>query len=245
VCHLTDFHFENLDKAHVLDDLVMKAPREKTNDYVNVLLNWRKKNERKFAWRRENNPFHILIAEIMLQRTGARQVEPVYAEFVAKYPSVSDLANAPLEDIVKCLRPLGLKYRAIRLKQLAKTLEKEFGGNVPKKERELLGLPGVGKYVANAVQCFAFKRDVPIVDANVLRILKRVFSVNSVEDSHKDLEIWDFAAELIPKGKARDLNISTLDFASLVCTARRPRHHICPLKNICDFYQKKGSHRVE
>ena len=173
-------HFENLDKAHVLDDLVMKASREKTNDYVSVLLNWRKKNERKFAWRREDNPFHILIAEIMLQRTGARQVEPVYAEFVAKYPSVSDLANAPLEDIVKCLRPLGLKYRAIRLKQLAKTLEKEFGGNVPKNERVLLGLPGVGKYVANAVQCFAFKKDVPIVDANVLRILKRVFSVNSV-----------------------------------------------------------------
>ena len=237
-------HFKNIDKTRALDDLVMEMPRKKIKDYADLLLKWGKKNERRFAWRQENDPFHILVAEIMLQRTGARQVEPVYAEFVARYPSVHDLANAPFEDVLRYLRPLGLTYRAARLKQLAETLEKKFGGKVPRSECELLCLPGVGKYVANAVQCFAFRKEVPIVDANVLRVLNRVFSLDSMQDSHKDQEIWGFAARLIPEGKARDLNFSTLDFASLVCTTRNPRHCICLLKNICDFYQKKGAHTV-
>lgn len=235
--------FKNLDKAHTLDDVAMRVPAEKTKCYVDRLLKWGKKNERRFAWRQENDPFHILIAEIMLQRTSARQVEPVYAEFVTRYPSVRDLRKAPFDDVLSCLRPLGLAYRAVRLKQLAETLEKEFDGIVPKGERELLSLPGVGKYVANAVRCFAFKKDVPIVDTNVLRVLNRVFSVYSIH-SHKDPKIWGFAAGLIPADKARDLNISTLDFASFVCTARRPRHSICPFKDICDFHQKKSKHAL-
>jgi A/G-specific adenine glycosylase len=238
VCQL-----KNLDKALTLDDVAMRVSAEKTKCYVDRLLKWGKKNERRFAWRKETDPFHILIAEIMLQRTGARQVEPVYAEFVARYPSIRDLLKAPYDDVLSCLRPLGLAYRAVRLKQLAETLEKEFDGMVPKSEPELLSLPGVGKYVANAVRCFAFKEDVPIVDTNVLRVLNRVFSVDSI-DSHKDPKIWGFAARLIPAGKARDLNISTLDFASFVCTARRPHHDICPFKDICDFHQKKRKHAL-
>jgi len=215
-------------------------PDKKKTVFVARLIAWGEKNRRDFPWRRSNNAFHILVAELMLQRTIARQVEPVYMKFVTQYPSSQDLAKARLEDIAEDLQSLGLAYRALRLKQIADMIVTKFDGKVPQTEDGLLQLPGVGRYVANAVQCFAFGKEVPLVDTNILRVMKRFFSITTSKESHKKREIWDLMATLIPKQRAREFNLSILDFASLICTAKNPSHEVCPLRDICDFYQKRA-----
>jgi len=211
---------------------------KKRRFFVSKVLGWGHNNIRDFPWRRTTNAFHVLIAELMLQRTNADQVEPVYKKFIAQYSSPQDVAKTPLGDIAKSLQSLGLAYRAHRLKRISDMIVEKFGSMVPRNEDALLQLPGVGKYIANAVRCFAFNMDAPLVDTNILRVMKRVFSITTSEESHKDLEIWSLVTSIIPKQKAREFNLSILDFASLVCTARNPIHGACPLKGICDFYAR-------
>jgi A/G-specific adenine glycosylase len=228
-----------------LRESAMVAVETKKATFARRLLKWGKRNRRDFSWRREMDAFHILVAEIMLQRTGAQQVEPVYRRFIAKYPLLHDLASAPLENVLDDLRSLGLAYRGARLKQVADIIETQFGGKIPDGENELLSLPGIGKYVANAVQCFAFKKDLPLVDSNVLRVLDRVFSIKSVPDSHKKLQMWHFMSNMIPEGRAKEFNLSLLDFAGVLCAPKTPHHEICPMRGICDFYKlKKSGHHA-
>ena len=221
----------------------MSVLPSKKKIFVSELIRWGSVNRRDFPWRRTTNPFHVLVAEVMLQRTNARQVEPAYHRFIDQYPSPKDLAEARLEDVAKDLQPLGLAYRASRLKQMANIIVAKLGGEVPSREEELLQLPGVGKYVASAVRCFAFEKDVPIVDANVLRVMKRVFSIKTPKESHKKPEMWNLMAAMIPKKKAREFNLSILDFAGLICTSRNPVHETCPLRDICDFYARINMHK--
>lgn len=204
--------------------------------FVKQIIIWGKINRRQFEWRKTNNPFHILIAELLLQRTAARQVEPVYGKIIEKYPSPAALANAELEDLYLMLKPLGLAYRAGRLIEISKVLEKEFEGNVPQNEKELLSLNGIGKYAANAVLSFAYGKDVGIVDTNILRVISRYFSVYTPLGSHKKLQIWNFVNALIPQGESRDFNLSMLDFSNLVCKTKEPMHEVCPIKSYCSFY---------
>jgi len=215
----------------------MATHQERKRIFATRLIAWGKKNRRDFPWRRSKNAFHILIAELMLQRTVAKQVKPVYTRFIAQYPSPQDLATARLEDIAKDLQSLGLAYRASRLKQIADIIVMKFEGKIPATEHELLQLPGVGRYVANAVLCFAFDKDVPLVDANILRVMKRVFSITTPKESHKKPEIWDLMATMILRQKAREFNLSILDFASLICTVKNPLHETCPLRDVCHFYK--------
>lgn len=217
---------------------IIAIPEEKRRVFVKRLMAWGRKNRRNFPWRRSDNPFHILVAELMLQRTIARQVEPVYTRFITRYPTPQNLAKARLKDIAKDLQSLGLAYRAQRLKQTAGIIVSKFKGKIPATLDELLQLPGVGRYVANALLCFGFGKDVPVVDANVLRVMKRVFSITTSKETHKKPEIWDLMANVIPKQKARQFNLSIIDFASLVCTAKNPLHEACPLRDICDFYRE-------
>jgi A/G-specific adenine glycosylase len=204
--------------------------------FAKRIIIWGKTNRRSFLWRQSKNPFHILIAELLLQRTAAKQVEPVYTKIIMRYSSPAELANARLEDILTILKPLGLAYRASRLIEISRFLQEEFQGIVPSDKKELMKLRGVGNYSANAVLSFAFGKDVAVVDANVLRVIKRVFSIEVSAESHKDLAIWSFVNGLIPKGQASDFNFSLIDFSSLVCSSKNPKHKICPIKGLCNYY---------
>lgn len=221
----------------------MTTEEKKRKRFSSEILKWGKLNERDFPWRHEKNAFHILVAEIMLQRTAAKQVKTVYENFITKFPTIESLAIASFEEISEELRSIGLAYRANRLKRISVTLQTKYGGKVPMNESELESLPGVGKYVANAVRCFAFRKQVPLVDSNILRVFNRVFSIGSKNGYHKKQEIWDFASILVPEGFARDYNLYLLDFASLICSARNPKHHSCFIKEICDFYQNEVNKR--
>jgi A/G-specific adenine glycosylase len=213
----------------------MKVSLEKARIFVTELLKWGDRNRRNFPWRATINPFHILVAELMLQRTNASQVAPVYLKFIDKYPSPQDVALAKLEDVSEDLRPLGLAYRANRLKQIADILLLKYDGRVPESEAELVELPGVGKYVANAVLCFAFGKMQPLVDANIIRVMTRIFSVEIPGEAHKKPEFWNLMKEILPAEGAREFNLSILDFASMICKSSNPDHDVCPVRNVCNF----------
>ena len=199
------------------------------------MIVWFQKNARDYPWRHTNDPYRILVAELMLQRTAARQVELVYRRFLNRFPDPYALASAELQELKDELKPLGLAYRASRFLNIGKALVKKFHGTVPHEEDQLLELPGVGKYIARAVLCFAFNQDVAVVDSNVIRVIKRVFSLDAGKDEHKKMWFWKFMDEIIIKGRAKEFNLSLIDLGDLICTPRNPRHDICPLKEICDL----------
>lgn len=181
------------------------------------------------------------MAEYLVQRTKASQVEPIYREFLKKWPDFISLSKATLREITSVIRPLGLEYRAKRIRIIAKLIVRLFGATIPDDLDELKRLygKGVGDYMAHAILCFAYDQDVPVVDKNVERILKRVFSVRARKDGHRDQRLWTFAAQLVPRGKARYYNWSMIDFGALVCPAKNPLCSSCPVLEICDYGQDR------
>jgi len=208
--------------------------------FVEKILDWHKRNERDFVWRKTRDPYKVLVAEIMLQKTDAKKVSEIYDGFIEKYPNPYILANAPLSELRKDIMLLGIHKRAERLKNLAGDVIKNHGGDIPPKKEDLLELPGVGEYISNAVLCFAFGKDAPLLDANVIRVLERAFSIKSPKQRPRtDKNLWAAAERLIPKGKAREYNFALLDFAANVCTARNPKHENCIVRDVCNFYTKR------
>jgi len=216
--------------------------QEKVESFVRALLSWAKDNTRDFPWRKTNDPYRILIAEIMLQRTKADQVVPSFENFVLNYPNPQVLDKTSLEDVRKSIRSLGLEKRAQGLKRLAKQLVTHHGGKIPNNKKELLGLYGIGNYIANAVLCLAYGEDVPLVDANFARVLKRVFSLQTKEPAQKDKRVWLFATRIMPyaRSHSRELNLAIIDLASLICTPKNPKCAECPLNKNCDYALRTG-----
>src|SRR5581483_11008816 len=141
------------------------------------LHHWDSGYRRFFPWRATDNAFHIMMAELMLRRTQARQVVKIYNDFIVKYPDAHALATAPTEDVASTLFSLGLAWRVPAFQQVARILVERYDGIVPSHYDELLALPGVGDYVASAVCCFAFGQAISIIDTNTVRIAGRLFDI--------------------------------------------------------------------
>lgn len=200
-------------------------------------MEWGTQHRRAFPWRSSSDPYGILVAELLVQRTRADQVQPTYTQFIERWPTIVSLAKARPRDIRSVVETLGLDYRVKRISTVAQEIMKMFGGRIPDTLKELKQLygRGFGDYMAHAILCFAFGQDVPIVDKNVERILKRVFSLATRADAHRDPKLWTFAGSLVPPRRAREYNWSLLDFGALVCTPKDPKCPICPLLQLCDF----------
>lgn len=214
---------------------------EKKKSFAKNIIRWYKKNRRSYPWRRTKNPFRILVSEMMLQKTDTKKVLSIYPLVIKKYPTPKHLALANLRTLRKEIHLLGINDRARRLKVTSKMIFRAHRAKVPQNRKELLTLLGVGDYIANAVLCFAFNRDVPLLDSNVIRVIKRVFSVESKKErARTDKKLWEFAESLVAKGKAVDYNRGILDFAALICTAKKPKCKICPNAKICDYFTQGG-----
>jgi len=214
---------------------------EKQKEFSRKLLEWWAINKKDFPWRKTTDPYFLLLAELLLRKTTAKQVERIYVTLVCKYPNSQKLAEADEVELKQLLKPLGMEHlRTILLKNIALEINSKYAGKVPGSEQELLNLPGVGKYVANSILCLVNELDVPMVDTNAVRIVQRVFSFKSQRKRPRDdKEIWLFVSSLIPKGMARSFNLAIIDFAHAVCLPSKPHCLECPVKQECDFLSKQ------
>src|SRR3954465_15449224 len=139
------------------------------------LLDWYRANGRDLPWRKTDDPYHILVSEVMLQQTQVDRVLPKYHEWLEKYPSLAALAEADQEDVTRTWRPLGYNIRPRRLHAIARESVERYGGELPSDEATLLSFNGIGAYTAGAIRSFAFGQRAAILDTNVARVLHRVF----------------------------------------------------------------------
>ena len=204
------------------------------------LITWWKAHGRSFPWRLATNPFHILMAEMMLRRTQARQVVPVYARFVEQYPDAQALANASADDVARALYSLGLSWRVPAFQQLAQALVDRYAGIVPNDYDALVTLPGVGDYVAAAVCSFAFDQPRIIADTNTVRVIGRICGIPTHEESRRRKPIRDLLKGFLDHLYPRAYNYALLDLAALICTPSDPHCPDCPLVAFC----KTGEERL-
>lgn len=199
------------------------------------ILNWSESHARAFAWRQRRDPYAILIAELMLRRTQARQVEPVYTRFLQIFPNPSALARADETQVAELLAPLGLAWRAGNFIPLARLIEEQQSGRVPCDRDALLALPGVGPYVADAVRIFACGASASLVDTNTVRVAGRYFGFQTHPESRRQRPVQAAIDALIDPSKARASNLALLDLAAQLCRPKTPLCVECPVAAQCVF----------
>jgi A/G-specific adenine glycosylase len=189
------------------------------------LLLWGRDHFRQFPWRSPGtSPYLHLIAEVLLRKTRADAVVPVYHAFIERFPDFNTLAEAEEEQLAEVLQPIGLfRIRARALRELARQVVRDHGGNLPRDERLLTDLPHCGRYIANAVLCFVYGEPRALVDANIHRFLCRHFGFAPVVEIHKADHLWQFMGDLVPPGHPQEFNYALLDYCAEVCTPRRSR----------------------
>ncbi len=218
---------------------VRRAPGHwRPEAFASQLLKWFRRNRRAFPWRSTRDPYKVLIAEFMLQRTGALQTVPVYRAFARTFPSLKRARAASDRALAEILEPLGRTGRVHQLREALETIACEFGGKVPAEEEALLRIPGVGRYTARAVLTFAFGQRYGLFDPNIARVLKRAFGTKSLKNRpHTDPSMWKAVMRLLPQRKVKEFNWALLDLAVLVCKPRNPRCGECPVAQRCLFYR--------
>ncbi len=199
------------------------------------IIGWYRENGRDFPWRKTDEPFEILIAELMLQKTSASQVLPIYEELLERWSSPERLSKADTEEIAEIIYPLGLQnVRSKRFKALADWLVEDFDGEVPSDKEDLISLPGVGDYISDAVLCMAFGKRRAMVDANAGRLLGRYFE-GQKEYSSVDGWIREKFEELLPEDGFMEFNLGVLDIGALVCRQTHPLCEECPVEEGCQY----------
>ena len=203
-------------------------------EFWRKLLEWHKNNARTYSWRQTNNSLHILIAEFLLQQTHVRKVESVYEDLISSYPTSDALAKSDIHDLLYKIKPIGLNYRAERIKKSAQIICEQHDGYVPHARSKLLELPGVGSYIADAVLCYAYKEPTVPIDTNVIRVFSRYFGLKSNKNRPRtDKALAKSIYQLFPFSDTRTPNLAILDFAAIICTAIKPECDLCPLTEEC------------
>ena len=201
------------------------------------LLAWYHANGRDLPWRRTDDPYHILVSEIMLQQTQVDRVLPKYHEWLEKYPSLEALAAAPEGDVSETWRPLGYNIRPRRLQSIARESVARYGGELPSDEETLLSFKGIGAYTAGAIRSFAFGQRAAILDTNVARVLFRIFVGRGDVKAHAmRRRLWAMSEVLVPRKQVFDFNQALMDFGATVCVARKPKCDACPMTKLCTSY---------
>ncbi|GAB4125834.1 MAG: A/G-specific adenine glycosylase [Raineya sp.] len=206
-------------------------------NFADTLLAWYEENKRDLPWRNTQNPYLIWLSEIILQQTRVKQGLPYYQKFVEAYPTLTDLANAPEDEVFRLWQGLGYYSRAKNMLHTAKAILKDYGGGFPNTFQELLKLKGVGKYTAAAIASFAFGEKVAVLDGNVFRVLARykgIFTDIASNQGYK--EFFDLAQKMLPKDKEAAYNQAIMEFGALQCTPQKPNCMFCPLQSSCYAY---------
>jgi A/G-specific adenine glycosylase len=197
------------------------------------LLNWYRQNARDLPWRRTTDPYAILVSEFMLQQTQVATVIPYYNEWLRRFPDFTTLAAASENDVLHAWQGLGYYSRARNLRATAIAVMEKHGGAFPRSLVSIQELPGIGRYTANAIATFAFNQSVPIVEANIARVLSRLFNLQTPIDTSAGREqLWSAASQLLPRRNAGQCNSALMELGALVCGVR-PKCETCPVRISC------------
>ncbi|HUG39707.1 MAG TPA: A/G-specific adenine glycosylase [Longimicrobiales bacterium] len=197
--------------------------------FADALLHHFDRTRRDMPWRRTSDPYAIWVSEVMLQQTRVEAVIPYWERWMARYPSVEELAEADLDDVLRHWQGLGYYTRARNLHRAAREVRERHAGRVPGDRDELRRLPGVGEYTAGAVASIAFGRRVPAVDGNVRRVLSRLYDL----EHPRAAELRRLADALVPAGRPGDFNQALMELGATLCTPRSPRCGDCPVSAWC------------
>jgi A/G-specific adenine glycosylase len=200
-----------------------------------ALVDWFAHAARDLPWRRpDTDPWAVLVSEVMLQQTPVARVEPVWREWMARWPAPADLAAASPGEVIRAWGKLGYPRRALRLRETAVALTERHGGRVPADVAALEALPGVGTYTARAVACFGHGQPQPVVDTNVRRVVARLVHGRAEALPARVADLADVAA-LAPADPARAVrfSVAAMELGALVCVARTPRCDVCPVRLSC------------
>jgi len=210
-----------------------ELPTELVQEIREKILKWGKDNYQDFLWRKTKNSFHALIAEVMLQRTRAEQVQPIYISFIESYPNIQAAEREEPEKIRQLLNSLGLKWRIEKILELIRVLAES--GKVPSNRNALLRLPGVGPYVTNAFLSLFSNQKAALIDSNAVRLWARLFGYETDADTRKRKWFIDFANKITPEKDFKNFNYAVLDFTRSICKPT-PICKKCPLQSYCLYF---------
>ncbi len=219
---------------------------------MNALLDWYAENARQLPWRISAADHHhterisdisqyafsVWVSEIMLQQTRVETVIPYFKRWMERFPTVKDLAAAPLGEVLSTWEGLGYYSRARNLWRAAQMVMEEYAGKLPGDVDKLRRLPGIGRYTAGAIASIAFGKDEAALDGNIRRVLARWYNVSEPARSPAgERHLWELARANLPAGRAGDFNQALMDLGALVCTPRSPTCSRCPLAGECQAFR--------
>ena len=200
-----------------------------------LLIRWYRRHGRDLPWRRTRDPWSVLVSEVMLQQTQVSRVKAYYERFLTAFPTVGALASASPNRVREQWDGLGYYRRAANLHALAQRVVEDHDGVIPDDGRRLQALPGVGRYTAGAVLCFAFEHRAPTVDTNIARVIRRAFHPRLGTTAKGRSQVWETATAMLPREGARAwaFNQALMELGALICTARIARCPKCPVREVC------------
>ncbi|MBF0780783.1 MULTISPECIES: A/G-specific adenine glycosylase [unclassified Granulicatella] len=211
---------------------------EKIKRFRTTLLNWYDTHKRDLPWRRTNNPYAIWVSEIMLQQTQVITVIPYYKKFMATFPSIQDLANAPEDVLLKTWEGLGYYSRVRNMQSAAQQIVAHYNGQMPNTIEHIRTLKGIGPYTAGAIASIAFNLPEPAIDGNVMRVMARLFEINLDIANPKNRKVFDYLMrQLIDPTRPGDFNQALMDLGSDICSAKNPKPELSPIKEFNAAYQ--------
>lgn len=211
-----------------------------SNKITLAVLKWYDSHRRILPWRyalrQKADPYRVWLSEMMLQQTQVDTVIPYFLKFTEKWPTIYELAEADLDEILHMWQGLGYYARARNLHKCAKIIVKDYNGAFPSSEDSLKRLPGIGPYASAAIAAIAFDVPATVVDGNVARIVSRIFGFETPIKQNQTA-IYSAAKILTPLKRAGDYAQALMDIGSGICTPRSPKCTLCPCREVCNAYE--------
>lgn len=226
-------------------DIIVKEANLNSSIFVQSIVKWFRSHGRAFPWRQTSNPYHVLIAEVLLRQTQAWRVVEPYLDLIKQYPDVQTLAQADVAKLRRWFKPLGLVKRADYLIQCSQILISDYAGKVPRDLKALESLPGLGRYSARAILCLGFNQPVPMIDEGGGRVLRRVLGYKPKGSAFSDPTLMHAVERILPRKSFRNFNLGLIDIADAYCHPTKPDCLGCPLIRDCEYGTERTGKEAE
>ena len=213
--------------------------------FQEALLSWFKAHKRTLPWRKNNDWYPVFLSEFLLQQTQVSQALPYFEKFMRLYPTVSHLASAGEDELLKHWAGLGYYTRARNLRKAAQVIVTRFNGQFPQNLKDALQLPGIGPYTAAAVLSIAFNKPHAVVDGNVIRVITRLFNISDdIRTTKARNNVRELARHILAPQSAGSFNEAMMELGALICQPQTPQCAQCPLQHWCVARQKNNVTRI-